>query len=72
MEINNRKARSDYEILETYECGIVLKGTEIKSIRGGNATIKDSDGIVRDTEVFILNMPISPYDQGNLVNHEDT
>ena len=72
MEINNRKARYDYEILETYECGIVLKGTEIKSIRGGNANIKDSYGIVRDNEVFLLNMHISPYEQGNIFNHEET
>ena len=72
MEINNRKARYDYEILETYECGIVLKGTEIKAIRGGNANIKDSYGIVRDNEVFLLNMHISPYEQGNIFNHEET
>lgn len=72
MEINNRKANFDYEIIETIECGIVLTGTEIKSIRDGRANLKDSYGIIKDNEVYILNMHISKYDQGNRFNHEET
>ena len=72
MEIVNRIARHDYFILEEIECGIALTGTEIKSIREGKANIKDSYGIVKNGEVFLLNMFISPYKQGNLFNHEET
>ena len=72
MEILNRKARFDYEIFDTYEAGIALTGTEIKSIKEGKANIKDSYGIVKNGEVFLLNMFISPYKQGNLFNHEET
>jgi SsrA-binding protein len=72
IEIINRKARYDYEISDTYEAGIVLKGTEIKSIREGNANIKDSYAIIRDDEAYILNMHISSYDKGNQFNHEET
>ena len=72
MEINNRKARFDYEILDTYEVGIVLTGTEIKSIKNGKANLKDSYAIVRNNEMFLLNMHISPYEQGNIFNHEET
>ena len=59
MEILNRKARHDYFIEEEYECGIVLTGTEIKSIRDGKANIKDSYAIIRKNELFLLNMFIS-------------
>lgn len=72
MEIKNRKATFDYEILETYETGIVLTGTEIKSIRLGKANIKDSYGIIKNRELFILNMHISHYEFGNQFNHEET
>ena len=72
MEIQNRKARYEYEILETFEAGLVLKGTEIKSIREGKANIKDSYGIIKNNEAYILNMHISPYEQGNIFNHEET
>ena len=72
MEILNRVARHDYFILEELECGIALKGTEIKSIREGKANIKDSYGIVKNGEVFLLNMFISPYKQGNIFNHQET
>ena len=72
MEILNRKARFDYEILETYEAGIVLKGTEIKSIRAGKANLKDSYAIIKKNEVFLLNMHISPYEGGNIFNHNET
>ena len=72
MEILNRKAKFDYEILDTYEAGIVLKGTEIKSLRMGNANIKDSYAIIKNNEAFLLNMHISTYKQGNQFNHDET
>lgn len=72
IEIVNRKANYDYQILETIEAGIVLKGTEIKSIRDGKANLKDSYAIVKSNEVFLLNMHISQYKEGNVFNHEET
>lgn len=72
MEIVNRKARYEYEVIDTYEAGIALTGTEIKSIRNGNANIKDSYAIVRNNEVFLLNMFISEYKEGNIFNHDET
>lgn len=72
IEILNRKAKFDYEILDTYEAGIVLKGTEIKSIRDGKANIKDSYCIIKNNEIFILNMHISTYKYGNIFNHDET
>lgn len=71
VEINNRKANFDYEILDTYETGIVLTGTEIKSVRLGNVNLKDSYGIVRNNEIYILNMHISEYKEGNIFNHDE-
>src|SRR5574344_55364 len=72
IEINNRKARYDFEILETFEAGIVLTGTEIKSIRLGKANLKDSYAIVRNNELYLLNMHISEYKEGNIFNHDET
>lgn len=72
MEIVNRVARHDYFIEDEYECGIVLTGTEIKSIRDGKANIKDSYGIVKNGEAFLLNMFISHYKEGNIFNHNET
>ena len=72
MEITNRKARFDYEIEDEYEAGIVLKGTEIKSIRNGKANIKDSYAIIRNNELYLLNTHISLYEEGNRFNHEET
>ena len=72
MEINNKKARFDYFIEEEIECGIVLKGTEIKSIRAGLANLKDCYAIIRDNEVFLLNMHISKYEEGSIFNHDET
>ena len=72
MEILNRKARFNYDLIDTIECGIVLKGTEIKSIRAGKANIKDSYGIIKNNEAYILNMHISPYENGGVFNHEET
>lgn len=71
MEISNRKATYDYFIEETYEAGIVLKGTEIKSIRQGSANLQDSYAIVKKGEIFLLNMFIAPYDCGNQFNHNE-
>lgn len=72
MEINNRKAYHDYFILEEYEAGIALTGTEIKSIRENGANIKDSYAIIKNGEAFLLNMHISRYERGNIFNHEET
>ena len=72
MEIINRKARHDYYISDTYEAGIVLKGTEIKSIRAGRANLKDSYAIIKNNEIYLLNMHISKYKKGNIFNHEET
>lgn len=72
MEIKNRKANFDYEIIDTIEAGMVLKGTEIKSLRNGKANLKDSYAIIKNNEAFLLNMHISPYDYGNIFNHEET
>lgn len=69
MEILNRKARHDYFIETEYECGISLLGTEVKSIRNGNCNIGDSYAIVRKGEIFILNMFIGIYKEGNIFNH---
>ena len=72
IEIQNKKAKFDYEILDTYEAGIVLTGTEIKSIRDGKAQLKDSYAVIRNNEIFLLNMHISHYEQGNIFNHDET
>ncbi|AKP45935.1 MULTISPECIES: SsrA-binding protein SmpB [Bacillus] len=66
----NKKARHDYFIEETYEAGIVLQGTEIKSIRAGRVNLKDSFARVQKGEVFLHNMHISPYEHGNRYNHD--
>ncbi len=71
MEINNKKATYDYFIEDTYEAGIVLKGTEIKSIRRGNANLQDSYAIIKNGEIFLLNMYINHYDHGNRFNHDE-
>ena len=71
MEILNRKARHDYFINEEYECGIVLTGTEIKSIRESSANFNDSYVFVRNGELYILNMHIGSYKQGNIFNHDE-
>ncbi|MBE3595258.1 MAG: SsrA-binding protein SmpB [Candidatus Carbobacillus altaicus] len=66
----NRKARHDYFIEETYEAGIVLTGTEVKAVRQGKVNLKDSFARFKDGELFLLNMHISPYAQGNRFNHD--
>ena len=72
MEIVNRQASFNYYIEDKYEAGIVLKGTEIKSIRAGKCNIKDSYAIIRNNEAFLLNTHISQYTEGNIFNHEET
>ncbi len=66
----NKKARHDYFIEETFEAGIVLSGTEVKSIRQGKVSIKDSYAIIKSEEVFIFGMHVSPYEQGNIFNKD--
>ena len=70
-EIKNKKTYYDYFIEEEIECGLVLKGTEVKSIRDGLANIKDSYAIIRNNEVFILNMYIARYNDGGVFNHDE-
>lgn len=70
MIANNRKARHLYHILETVEAGMVLTGTEVKSLRGGRANMGDAYAVVENGEVWLRNLHISPYEQGNQFNHE--
>lgn len=72
MEILNRQASFNYFIYDKYEAGIVLTGTEIKSIRLGKCNIKDSYVMIKNNEVYLLNSHISRYEQGNIFNHEET
>jgi len=66
----NRRARHDYEIEDTFEAGLVLVGTEVKSLREGRVNLRDSYAEVRNGELFLLGVHISPYTQGNVWNHE--
>ena len=68
MEIRNRKANFDYFIEESIECGIELKGTEIKSLRKGSGDLKDTFAIIKNGEVFLINMYIAKYEEGNIFN----
>ena len=72
ISIKNRKANFDYTFLEVYSAGIILVGTEIKSIREGNASMVDSYCYFKNNELFIKNLNISTYNQGNIYNHEPT
>ena len=67
---NNKKARHDYFIEDTYEAGICLHGTEVKSLRMGKCSVKESFIRIEDGEVFIYNMHISPYEKGNIFNKD--
>ena len=67
---DNRKARHDYFVLESIECGIELVGTEVKSIRGGGVNLKDSWCSIDDGEMWVKGMHISPYEQGNIFNRD--
>lgn len=66
----NKKAHHDYFIEETYECGIELVGTEVKSMRQGGVNLKDSYANVKNSEVFVHNMHVSPYEKGNIFNRD--
>jgi len=66
----NPNARHNYEIIDTIECGIVLYGTEIKSIRNGKVNLKDSYAMIKNGELFIYNLHISPYEFGNIYNKD--
>ncbi|MDO8501043.1 MAG: SsrA-binding protein SmpB [Gemmatimonadaceae bacterium] len=68
----NKRAKHDYHILDTWEAGIVLTGSEVKSLRNGKANISDAYGIVKDGEVHLLNLHIAPYEQASHFNHEPT
>lgn len=71
MEILNRKARFNYFIIDEIETGIELKGTEIKSIRNGKASIEDAYARIKNREVFLTNMFIAKYEEGNRFNHDE-
>ncbi len=66
--LQNRRARHDYEILEEFEAGLVLVGTEVKSIRAGKANISDAHCRIENGEVWVVNMHVQPYEQGNRYN----
>lgn len=70
MLAQNKKARHDYFILETYECGIELFGTEVKSVRAGAVNLKESFAVIKEGEVIVHGMHISPYEQGNIFNRD--
>jgi len=67
---SNKKAFFNYEIVESLEAGIALVGSEVKSIRGGRVSLKDSFAEIKNGEVFLLHMNISPYEQANIFNHD--
>jgi SsrA-binding protein len=69
---HNRAAGHNYFLLERYEAGVALRGTEVKSIREGKANLRDAYGLIKDGEAFLLNMHIGPYSHGNLANHDET
>ena len=68
--ITNRDAYYRYEMMETFECGVALAGTEVKSIRAGQANLKDAYAVIRDGEIWLMNAHINPYTHGNRQNHE--
>ena len=68
----NRAAGHNYFLLEKFEAGLALRGTEVKSIREGKANLKDAYGLIKDGEAFLLNMHIGPYSHGNIANHDET
>lgn len=69
---SNRAAGHNYFLLERFEAGVALRGTEVKSIREGKANLKDAYGLIKDGEAFLLNMHIGPYSHGNIANHDET
>lgn len=72
MEVKNRKAYFNYEVLDTIEVGIVLKGTEIKSIRNAHVSLDNSYALIKNNEVYLLNTFIKHYKEGNIFNHDES
>ena len=68
--VDNRRARHDYELLERFEAGVVLTGTEVKSLRDGRVTLAQAYAELRDGEAWLVNASIATYDQGNIANHD--
>ena len=68
----NRAASHNYFLIEKFEAGVALRGTEVKSIREGKANLKDGYGLIKDGEAFLLNVHIGPYSHGNIANHDET
>ncbi|WEG33819.1 SsrA-binding protein SmpB [Amygdalobacter indicium] len=64
----NRRAKHDYNIIDTYECGVVLRGTEVKSIRAANTSLQEAYAQIKDGEIWLYSWQISPYEQGNIFN----
>lgn len=64
----NRRAKHDYNIIGTYECGVVLRGTEVKSIRAANTSLQEAYAQIKDGEIWLYSWQISPYEQGNIFN----
>lgn len=64
----NRRAKHDYNIIDTYECGVVLRGTEVKSIRDANTSLQEAYAQIKDGEIWLYSWQISPYEQGNIFN----
>lgn len=72
MEVKNKKAYFDYYIESEIEAGIVLAGTEIKSLKKNSAQLKDSYVVIKNNEAYIINMYIAKYDEGNIFNHDES
>lgn len=70
LVVQNRRARHDYQVLDTFEAGIELRGTEVKSLRAGHMTLKDSYADIQHGEMFLVGAHINPYEQGNIYNHD--
>jgi len=70
VAISNRRARHEYEVLDSFEAGVVLRGSEVKSLRQGNASLQDSYAYVKDSEVWLSGMHINPYEQASILNHD--
>ena len=68
--VTNRRALHDYFVLDRYEAGIVLKGTEVKSLRQGNANLQDGYAVLREGEVWLVGLHINPFEKGNINNHD--
>jgi len=70
IAISNRRARHEYEVLDSFEAGVVLRGSEVKSLRQGNASLQDSYAYVKGSEVWLSGMHINPYEQASILNHD--